>query len=338
MDCELKPLSWKEFERYHRIAWENGWTYGPAHTELYLEYLKNWGYFLKYVDSLISNYKLSDQNYCIKILIGEAPPFWAGNSEQKDRSYFYNENQTRGSTWLNAPFKYFHYLKYRNSKPGTPIVFNKSKKSLTFPQGFNLVKAERLKFLAKEGVILLDIFPFPIRQATKIRETVTADFSEHLKEYFGDFYKKVKKYIICKTNTNVQFKYALVTPIFMGLQILYGSKSKLVFKKIVNSDSALEIEDFSFSSGGNNFQIQTYFDQNFKKANSFRNFFGKIAFDDGNYKTVDLNPFKVLCELSGTPILMDASGNVNFSNFFNADIKNLTKKINSKEKDNEDDV
>jgi hypothetical protein len=112
----------------------------------------------------------------------------------------------------------------------------------------------------------------------------------------------------------------------------------LVFKKIVNSDSALEIEDFSFSSGGNNFQIQTYFDQNFKKANSFRNFFGKIAFDDGNYKTVDLNPFKVLCELSGTPILMDASGNVNFSNFFNADIKNLTKKINSKEKDNEDDV
>ncbi|MEY4126319.1 MAG: hypothetical protein RL737_508, partial [Bacteroidota bacterium] len=53
MACELEPLSWKKFEEYHRIAWENGWTYGPAHTELYLEYLKNWEYFITYVDKLI---------------------------------------------------------------------------------------------------------------------------------------------------------------------------------------------------------------------------------------------------------------------------------------------
>jgi hypothetical protein len=180
MACELEPLSWKEFERYHRIAWENGWTYGPAHTELYLEYLKNWECFIEYIQKLTNN--LSSQNKCIKILIGEAPPFWAGNSEQKDRSYFYNENQTRGSTWLNAPFKYFHYLKHHNSSSYNQIAFDVKKKSLTYSKGSSLDKPSRLNFLAEEGVILLDIFPFPIRQATKIRETVTAYFSEHLDE------------------------------------------------------------------------------------------------------------------------------------------------------------
>jgi hypothetical protein len=33
---------------------------------------------------------------------------------------------------------------------------------------------------------------------------------------------------------------------------------------------------------------------------------------------------------------MDASGNVNFSNFFNSDKKNLTDKIGDEEKDEED--
>jgi hypothetical protein len=331
MDCELEPLSWKEFERYNRIAWENGWTYGPAHTELYLEYLKNWKYFLKYVDYLIS--KLSGPNNCIKILIGEAPPFWAGNSEQKDRSYFYNEKQTRGSTWLNAPFKYFHYLKHPHSSPSNKIVFNESRKSLTFPENFSLNKSSRLEFLAKEGVILLDIFPFPIRQATKIRETVTADFSVHLHQYFSDFYIKVKGYIICKANTNVQFEYALVTPIFTGLQILYGSKSKRVFELIVNGDSPMNIVDFSSATTAN-FTIKTYEEKSFIAENSFRNFFGKIAFDQN--AEIELMPFKAECTHSCTPILMDASGNVNFSNFFNSNDQNLNDKINDTEEDEED--
>ena len=338
MACELEPLSWKDFEKHHRNAWENGWTYGPAHTELYLEYLKNWEYFITYVDKLI--YGLNDvskQNNCIKILIGEAPPFWAGNSLQKDRSYFYNEEQTRGSTWLNAPFKYFHYLKHPNLSPDNQIVFDESKKSLTFRKEIISKKSSRLDFLARQGVVLLDIFPFPIRQATKIRETVTADFSVHLDKYFCDFYNKVKSYIICKakTKTNVQFKYALVTPIFTGLQILYGSKSKLVFKKIVNGDSPMDIVDFSFATTVN-FTIETYIGQLFNAANSFRNFFGKIAFNDGERLEDDLNPFKEDCEHSLTPILIDTSGNVNLSNFFNSNITNLRMKIDDEELDEED--
>lgn len=339
MACKLEPLSWKDFEQHHRNAWENGWTYGPAHTELYLEYLKNWDYFISYVNNLINF--ISEENNCIKILIGEAPPYWAGNSSENDRSYFYNEKQTRGSTWLNAPYKYFHYLKHPIGCCNNQIVFDASKKSLTFKKPISSYKPSRLDFLAQQGVILLDIFPFPIRQVTKIRETVTADFSVHLNAYFCDFYNKVKSYIICKakaktkTKTNVQFKYALVTPIFTGLQILYGSKSKLVFKEIVSTDLPMDIVDFS-SAPGKNFTIQTYYDQSFKIKNSFRNFFGKIAFDDGEWLEVDLNPFKKDCEHSLTPILIDTSGNVNFSNFFNSDVTKLTSKINDSEMDEED--
>ena len=164
---------------------------------------------------------------------------------------------------------------------------------------------------------------------------MTADFSVHLKEYFCDFYNKVKSYIICKAKTNVQFKYALVTPIFTGLQILYGSKSKLVFEEIVRKDSPMDIVDFS-SAPGKNFTIQTYCMQFFKIKNSFRNFFGKIAFDDGEWLENDLNPFNVDCEHSLTPILIDTSGNVNFSNFFNSDVTKLTGKINDSEMDEED--
>jgi hypothetical protein len=333
MACELEPLSWKKFEEYHRIAWENGWTYGPAHTELYLEYLKNWEYFIKYIQNLTN--KLSNQNNCIKILIGEAPPFWAGNSSQTDRSYFYNIEQTRGSTWLNAPFKYFHYLKYPKGGFHNQIKFTKSKKSLTFLKKNSSKKFSRLDFLAEEGVILLDIFPFPIRQATKIRETVTADFSVHLDKYFCDFYNKVKSYIICKakTKTNVQFKYALVTPIFTGLQILYGSKSKLVFAKIVEKDSPMHIVNF-LSAPRTNFTIQTYCEQCFGNKNSFRNFFGKIAFDEN--VEIKLVPFEEVCPHSITPILMDTSGNVNFSNFFNSNLDNLLNKIGDEEMDEED--
>ncbi len=371
----LYPLSNDEFMKLHREAWQNGWTYGPGFDELYDDYLINWVYFVDYLDLLINacvdnrprQYERSSSDVVklcfddgqvrhiqvpdhyrkffnkesiqvkpLNILIGEAPPFWAGNSKQEDRSYFYNVKQTRGSTWLNAPYKYFHYLKYPSTTRDTEIVFNESKKSLKFPKGFNLDKSSRLDFLAKEGVILLDIFPFPIRQATKIRETVTADFSVHLKEYFCEFYNKVKGYIICKTNPKVQFKYALVTPIFMGLQILYGSKSKSVFEKIVYGDKPLQIRDFSSPTIAN-FTIQTYQGQSFHTANSFRNFFVKIAFDDWLEKKLEDFTFTETCNNSETPLLMDGSGNVNFSKFFNSALTNLTDKIgeDEDEEDNE---
>jgi hypothetical protein len=328
MACELNPLTWKKFEKMHSEAWENGWTYGPAHTELYLDYLKNWDCFMNYLNDVIKNF---DDKKSIKILIGEAPPFWVGNSAQKDRSYFYNIKQTRGSTWLNAPFKYFHYSLH----PSVSVVFISSEKSLKYnSKGKQIKKLSKLNFLAKQGVVLLDIFPFPIRQTTKIRETITSNFSKHFKEYFEDFYKKVKIYISCKTNNeNILFEYALVTPIFTGLQILYGSKSKDVFEKIVKRDSPLKIINFD-KTPFKSHKIYTYYDKKFIKNNSFKNFFGKIAFNDGEEKKLD--PFMEKCSKSETPLLMDASGNVNFSNFFNSDKKNLTDKIGDEEKDEED--
>jgi hypothetical protein len=117
------------------------------------------------------------------------------------------------------------------------------------------------------------------------------------------------------------------------LQILYGSKSKLVFEKIVKGDSPMDIVDFS-SKTTVNFNIKTYKGELFDAANSFRNFFGKIAFDEKD--EITLNPFDVEGPNYSTPILMDTSGNVNFSNFFNSDETKLEGKINDSEMDEED--
>jgi hypothetical protein len=107
----------------------------------------------------------------------------------------------------------------------------------------------------------------------------------------------------------------------------------LVFEEIVSGDLPMDIVDFS-SAPGKNFTIQTYCKQCFKKKNSFRNFFGKIAFDEKD--KIKLDPFEVVCPHSITPILMDTSGNVNFSNFFNSDVTKLIGKINDSEMDEED--
>lgn len=273
----------------------------------------------------------------LKIFIGEAPPFWAGNSTKEKRTYFYHPEHTSPSTWLNAPYKYFRYLQNPcESSKVSKITFHDNE--LNFINNHGIKKIEKLEFLACEGVVLLDIFPFPIWQATKIRETITADFSSHLINYFSKLYKSLKGYINSKIATkykNVEYKYALATPILTGLQILYGSKSKEVFRNIVYGDSPLEIVNLTSSSTARTmYVIKTYYKKKFNKKNAFESFFSKIAFNKGT--TVNLLPFQESCPNMNTPILMDESGNVNFTKFFNSNDKYLTIKINSKETESKD--
>ena len=141
--AELYPLSKKEFEDLYDKAWDYGWVYGKFFQELYDEYLVNWVYFVDYLDVLKGvaqnerMYERIQDNFVIvsaknqqpilieaedhfkdhisattettnlsqviEILIGEAPPYWKGNAENKDKSYFYNPSQIHNSPWLNGP-------------------------------------------------------------------------------------------------------------------------------------------------------------------------------------------------------------------------------------------
>ncbi len=342
----LYPLTWNEFDHLHRKAWENGWSYGPAFHELYNDYLVNWVYFVDYLDILIKTLKPShNQLYFrddfdivripfetgeivdlhvpnfyskfsltnpqinrITILIGEAPPFWGGNYQNENRSYFYNPLHTNGSTWLNAPYKYFQAV----NKIWDNIVLDCEEQKVNFKSSSKIDKIDKLFFLASQGVLLIDIFPFPIHQSTKVRECITKNFSDHLEDYFEKIYLSIKQYLINLTDKDLTFEYALVAPIYTSLQVLYGNKSGEVFSNITVDDKPLQLYDFC---GKNNVSISTFTKRHIDASTSFGKYFSQLAFSIEEEK--NLKPFPKEKNIFKTPVLIDKSGNVNFCKFYN---------------------
>lgn len=94
---------------------------------------------------------------CVEILIGEAPPYWKGNADNEDKSYFYNPSQIHNSPWLNGPANWKRFKPTKKEKVE--------------------IKIEKLKLLADNKVVLIDFLPFPIIQNTKVRRNITGGFS-----------------------------------------------------------------------------------------------------------------------------------------------------------------
>jgi len=188
--AELYPLSETEFKTLYDKAWENGWVYGKFFQELYIEYKVNWVYFIDY----IKNLKMYNPKK-VEILIGEAPPYWKGNADNKDKSYFYNPAQTKNSSWLNAPVDWKN-LEARNFK----------------------TKQDKLVFLAEKGIVLIDIFPFPIIQDPKVRTEITGDYKYHIEHYFLKKYIEIINYI--NPTHQITFTHGLVATELGSLQFL----------------------------------------------------------------------------------------------------------------------
>lgn len=227
MDCELEPLSWKEFQEQYRFAWNNGWVFGTAFTELYLDYLDGWCWFLKHLDMVVEyavKQGFVNNEISIKILIGEAPPMWRGTNHADERTYFYNADQDKGNQpWLNEPFKYF------NQKDCSSNWDHKGKYI-----GPNITKQEKLNYLASKGVILIDVFPFPIIQDTNNRKEIDkkkkkTSFSTHVNEYLIEHLKKLLDYLNSKIkaklgpelNLKLNFECAFMAPEYTSLQLMY---------------------------------------------------------------------------------------------------------------------
>ena len=351
--AELYPLSKKEFETLYDKAWKNGWVYGRYFQELYDEYLVNWVCFVDYLDVLKGASKKSrmyarvhdkfviviaenqqpilieaEDHYgshidnhkkltAIEILIGEAPPFWKGNAKNKDKSYFYNPSQTKSSKWLNAPADW-------KSTTG---------KFIPKATALKYIKIEKLAFLASENLILFDVFPFPIIQDTKIRQAVSGKFPEHIEEYFIPKLESIIKYIQVK-KTNI--KYGFVATTYGSLHLLFGDKTREIFKGfdldfytkgIVEGVSPIELV---YQGKLLNKQLVAFNDTTpivlFKTIyklicpaednpdKKLKGIVTKDKFDNDNYVV----QIKSILENNRIPILMDGSGNVNFTKFFNS--------------------
>ncbi len=323
MACELEPLSWKEFQERYRFAWNNGWVFGTAFTELYLDYLDGWCWFLKHLDMVVEHavkQGLVNNEISIKILIGEAPPMWRGTNHADERTYFYNADQDKGNQpWYYNPFKYFNQNEYETD-------WEKDKY-----KGRLKKKSEKLDYLAGKGVILIDVFPFPIIQDTNNRQAIDkkkkeTSFSTHVNEYLIEHLRKLIAYLECKIKAELtcelNFECAFMAPEYTSLQLMYDPDINLPFESL----NLLPLKDFNVC------KISEI---------TFEECIGKIPLESNpseskamSYFLYKLNKEKPIIKsnsLENIPILI-SDGIPNFENFFNSSEQKIKEKFSKKSK------
>ena len=103
-------------------------------------------------------------------------------------------------------------------------------------------KQEKLEFLAKEGIVLIDIFPFPIIQDPKVRTEITGGYAYHIENYFLKKYSEIINYI--DTTKRIKFTHGLVATELGALQFLCDKSIFLLdgYSDIVNS--RIEFQEF----------------------------------------------------------------------------------------------
>ena len=188
----------KDFKKLVNKAYRNGWTYSTFTPEMWTDYNNRCKHFEQYLVKLKKNESIET----VKILIGEAPPFYRANITKKKRSYFYDPNETLHTPWFGALYKKF-------------VLDNKNettKKS----------KEVKLQELAEKGILLIDLFPFPIIQSPEVRMEVTGNFSGWIKIYFKPFLDAVLNYLKDELK-EVKFEFGMAATKYAATQFLLGT-------------------------------------------------------------------------------------------------------------------
>ena len=210
-------LKKKWFEELVQSAYDNGWTYSSCTPEMWSDYVERWNHFVKYLEDLKKNSELKT----VKILIGEAPPFYRANVLPGNRSYFYDPEETKYTPWFGALYKKF----VLDSKNET------TKKS----------KEVKLQELAEKGILLIDLFPFPIIQSTEVRMEVTGNFSGWIETYFKPFLDALLNYLKDELK-EVKFEFGMAATKYASTQFLLGTNVRTIIEKM--KLEPIEIPDF----------------------------------------------------------------------------------------------
>lgn len=248
----------------------------------------------------------------INILIGEAPPFWKGSSDNSDRSYFYNPTHTNSSDWLEVPLKIFHYS--ANKLTGKELKLNK------------------LQFLSQNNCVLIDIFPFPIIQDTEIRKKITGEFSRFLEKHFVKKYKSVLEYIFdakfeeILKNPSTNRAHAIAMPLYGSLQITFGPNSRDlmdrlgIFQQGICLNNQLSPNPWTIKDSGRQTFKVVIIKKNNKKETDRYEFIKKLL------KIGDIEEERIagwfVCKTPRIPLLCSESGGLSHDKFLNSEKKN----------------
>jgi hypothetical protein len=187
-------------------AYDNGWTYSSCTPEMWSDYVERWNHFVKYLENLRKNSEVK----IVKILIGEAPPFYRATKKPYEKAYFYSPDETGNSPWFSAPLAHFC--------PGEEFKY----------------KHDKLLALASKGVLLVDIFPFPIIQDTEMRTDITGEFADHLSNYFFPLVNSVLLYLKHHPegkSRKLKIEWGITATKYAGTQLMLGENSRSCFYK-----------------------------------------------------------------------------------------------------------
>ena len=219
-------LNKQEFKNLYDNCYLTGWTMSKFYDDLYEEYQNRFDVFFNYYNSL--NKKMT-----LKVLIGEAPPYFTGNMTPFDKTYIYDTTHTGYTPYLTSPLK----------------KYNKTSKIKS------ITKSNKLLNLAMYNILLIDIFPFPIY--TNQRDKVMFSKNNYsFEKYFKDYFLKLFNECISKfSNIEVGF----MCPLYTAIQSLKEFNANGLSKKC-SSLNGFKYNKPNVSNDLNNFIKEIKFD------------------------------------------------------------------------------
>ena len=291
-----------QYKKCYQFCLEQGWVHNTPEVDVVNDYFdspqgrKN--LFENHLKKINKTKELKD----IHILIGEAPPYYPNNNYPKteNRKYFYDEVQSMNTGYFIWPCK--HFLEISDWKKE-----DRSKQKL-------------LDCLANKGVIIFDIFPFPIFQSTDIRDKITwgitqedektvsefyssreSKFNEYLEKYFSPRFNQLLT-SFCDKNIKIY----MFAPKLASVQFLYWLQEKTVWMNYLVNFVNYKIEFHEKVKNDKTEKEQKFMNE------SLKTFVLNLASNDVK-KADDF----IDSTLKKYPIFMNGSGNPDFNNFVN---------------------
>ncbi len=288
----------QKYIEIYEFCLEQGWVHNTPKEAVLNDYFNaedgRLKMFNEHVDKILNDSNCNE----INILIGEAPPYYpnAKYPKKENRQYFYDSEHSLNTGYFKEPCKHFLGIKdWENERRQNPC-----KKKMQY-----------LNELAKKGVLILDIFPFPVFQATDIREKINynSNRGSYFEVYLNTYFSERLKELIDKINyqpNNLSIKLYLFAPKITSIQFLYWFQNNCFYKYLTNFDDKV----FSFSG-----KSKSKKDKEVSFINkSLEGFIREIT-----QKNPDHDKFIKVIE--NHPIFMNESGNPDFNKFVNGESK-----------------
>jgi hypothetical protein len=178
-----------EIEKYiecYEFCLKQGWVHNTPIIDVCIDYFDSEKgrkkLFENHLEKILEH-QIKRKIKKIHILIGEAPPYYPNDKFPEDpkRRYFYDPNHSPATHYFRQPYEYF----VEDIQKFDPKE-----------------KQNYLDELAKKGVLILDIFPFPVIQSTDIRDNIKRCQTEEEKSHFASCFESINSedYFACYLN------------------------------------------------------------------------------------------------------------------------------------------